>query len=85
MINGNNRIVFWRDRWVVFGVKPSAIIVTFLMINLLMTLFNAGVCTGFESPLFWIFGALMQVTTTLFLISAAARDPGIIPATDWTS
>jgi hypothetical protein len=84
MINGNNRFVFWRDRWVIFGVNPRAIIVTFLMINLPMTLFNAGVCSGFNSPLFWIVGALMQVTTTLLLIYAAARDPGIIPATDWT-
>ena len=59
-------------------------VVTLLMINIPMLLFNCTVALPqfwFDNPLVIIVGVMLQLAITLIFLKAGTTDPGIIPAT----
>jgi len=72
----------------VFGPNPKNVIITFLLINVICTLFSVfatdfywGRSTGWTVALCikWY----LQVASSVLLIKASSTDPGIVPGRSW--
>ena len=95
MFLGSNKVIILSQSWrLIMGEKPSAILVTFLLINVPMSLANGFITTSnnFNSQdkdkvVFdigrWLLlaGLTLQVFSSLLLFYASMKDPGIIPGT----